>query len=180
MATTSPSQDTVKSVARKELMRSLTQVAGMLPVLIVICILFAFLTESFLTTNNLINVVRQASINIVLAAGMTFVILTGGIDLAVGSVLGMTAVLSLLFSLNPSLSWAADSDRTSKWNDRGRDDRCHRSLFWAASVYCHPGNVYGLARVPHICLPVARRSLITIFPSPGSAMAISALFPGSS
>jgi ribose transport system permease protein len=35
------------------------------------------------------------------------VILTGGIDLAVGSVLGMTAVLSLLFSLNPSLSWAA-------------------------------------------------------------------------
>ena len=101
-----PTQNTVSNVARKELMRSLIQVAGMLPVLLVICILFAFLTDSFLTTNNLINVVRQASINIVLAAGMTFVILTGGIDLAVGSVLGMTAVLSLLFSLNPSLSWA--------------------------------------------------------------------------
>jgi ribose transport system permease protein len=38
---------------------------------------------------------------------MTFVILTGGIDLAVGSVLGMTAVLALSFSLNPSLSGAA-------------------------------------------------------------------------
>ena len=108
MATLSPPQNTtVSAVARKEVMRSLIQVAGMLPVLIVICVLFAFLTESFLTTNNLINVVRQASINIVLAAGMTFVILTGGIDLAVGSVLGMTAVLSLLVSLNPSLSWAA-------------------------------------------------------------------------
>ena len=105
MANPPPSQNTLNTVARKELMRSLVQVAGMLPVLIVICILFAFLTESFLTTNNLINVVRQASINIVLASGMTFVILTGGIDLAVGSVLGMTAVLSLLFSLNPSLSW---------------------------------------------------------------------------
>ena len=107
MATTSPSQDAVKTVARQGAHAHITQVAGMLPVLIVICILFAFLTESFLTTNNLINVIRQASINIVLAAGMTFVILTGGIDLAVGSVLGMTAVLSLLFSLNPSLSWAA-------------------------------------------------------------------------
>ena len=105
MANPPSSQNTVNTVARKELMRSLVQVAGMLPVLIVICILFAFLTESFLTTNNLINVVRQASINIVLASGMTFVILTGGIDLAVGSVLGMTAVLSLLFSLNPALSW---------------------------------------------------------------------------
>ena len=107
MATTSPSQDAVKSVAHKELMRTITQVAGMLPVLRVILILFAFDPESFLTTNNLINVIRQASINIVLAAGMTFVILTGGIDLAVGSVLGMTAVLSLLFLPNPSLSWAA-------------------------------------------------------------------------
>ena len=72
MASPSSTQDTVNTVARKEVMRSIRQVAGMLPVLIVICILFAFLTESFLTTNNLINVVRQASINIVLAAGMTF------------------------------------------------------------------------------------------------------------
>jgi ribose transport system permease protein len=73
----------------------------------VICILFAVLTPNFLTQNNLVNVVRQASINIVLAAGMTFVILTGGIDLAVGSVLGFTAVISVVVSLNPGLSWAA-------------------------------------------------------------------------
>jgi ribose transport system permease protein len=79
----------------------------MLPVLIVICLLFAVLTPNFLTQNNLVNVVRQASINIVLAAGMTFVILTGGIDLAVGSVLGFTAVISVVVSLNPGLSWAA-------------------------------------------------------------------------
>ena len=92
---------------RKELARSLIELAGMLPVLIVICILFALLTPNFLTQNNIVNVVRQASINIVLAAGMTFVILTGGIDLAVGSVLGFTAVIAVAVSLQPALSWAA-------------------------------------------------------------------------
>jgi ribose transport system permease protein len=92
---------------RKDLRRSLIQVAGMLPVLILICILFAVLTPNFLTENNIINVVRQASINIVLAAGMTFVILTGGIDLSVGSVLGLTAVIAVVTSLLPGLSWAA-------------------------------------------------------------------------
>jgi ribose transport system permease protein len=92
---------------RKERTRSLIQLAGMLPVLIVICIFFAVLTPNFLTQNNMVNVVRQASINIVLAAGMTFVILTGGIDLAVGSVLGFTAVIAVVVSLIPALGWAA-------------------------------------------------------------------------
>jgi len=92
---------------RKEFIRSMIQMAGMVPVLVVICILFAFLTPNFLTQNNIVNVVRQASINIVLAAGMTFVILTGGIDLAVGSVLGFTAVIAVGVSLIPGLDWAA-------------------------------------------------------------------------
>src|SRR5437660_2427077 len=104
-ATTSPAA--LAATKRKELTRSLIELAGMLPVLIVICILFAFLTPNFLTQNNIVNVVRQASINIVLAAGMTFVILTGGIDLAVGSVLGLTAVIAVSVSLIPGLGWAA-------------------------------------------------------------------------
>ncbi|HEX3444742.1 MAG TPA: ribose ABC transporter permease, partial [Chthoniobacterales bacterium] len=97
----------VAAPKRKELKSSLIQLAGMLPVLILICILFAVLSPNFLTENNIINVVRQASINIVLAAGMTFVILTGGIDLAVGSVLGLTAVIAVVVSLVPGLGWAA-------------------------------------------------------------------------
>ncbi|MEA3164379.1 MAG: ribose transport system permease protein, partial [Verrucomicrobiota bacterium] len=92
---------------RKEFTRSMIELAGMLPVLIVICILFAVLTPNFLTQNNMVNVVRQASINIVLAAGMTFVILTGGIDLAVGSVLGFTAVIAVVVSVIPGLSGLA-------------------------------------------------------------------------
>ncbi len=83
------------------------QVAGILPILLLICILFTFLSPSFLTPGNLVNIARQASINIVLATGMTFVILTGGIDLSVGSILGVSAVITVLVSLLPALSWAA-------------------------------------------------------------------------
>jgi ribose transport system permease protein len=76
---------------------------GILPILVVIVILFAVLNSSFLRPNNLLNVLRQASINIVLAAGMTLVILTARIDLSVGSILAVTAVIGLLVSLNPAL-----------------------------------------------------------------------------
>lgn len=80
---------------------------GVLPMLLAVGLLFAILTPKFITATNLLNVSRQASINIVLAAGMTFVILTRGIDLAVGSVLGVTAVVAMQLSLLESWSWAA-------------------------------------------------------------------------
>ncbi|MFW9259458.1 ribose ABC transporter permease [Nostoc sp. KVJ20] len=86
---------------------TLLEVAGILPILVIICILFAFLSPNFLTGGNIINILRQSSINIVLATGMTFVILTGGIDLSVGSILAVSAVVALLVSLLPALSWAA-------------------------------------------------------------------------
>lgn len=75
--------DQSKAQKRKSA-NNLLQIAGILPILLLICILFTFLTPNFLTTGNVVNILRQASINIVLATGMTFVILTGGIDLSVG------------------------------------------------------------------------------------------------
>ncbi len=83
------------------------QVAGILPILVLICILFSALSPNFLTPGNIVNIFRQASVNIVLATGMTFVILTGGIDLSVGSILAVSAVASLIVSLIPGLGWAA-------------------------------------------------------------------------
>lgn len=53
----------------------------------------AIMNDRFLTVSNLLNVFRQSSINAVIACGMTFVILTGGIDLAVGSVLAISAAV---------------------------------------------------------------------------------------
>ena len=59
-------------------------------------------SDVFLTSQNIINILRQISINGILAIGMTFVILTGGIDLSVGSVVAITGVIvgSLLSGTN--------------------------------------------------------------------------------
>ncbi|QIR40990.1 ribose ABC transporter permease [Tolypothrix sp. PCC 7910] len=92
---------------QRQSLNNFLQVAGILPILILICILFALLTPNFATAGNAVNILRQASINIVLATGMTFVILTGGIDLSVGSILAVSAVVAVLVSLLPALGWAA-------------------------------------------------------------------------
>lgn len=52
------------------------------------------LSEYFLTWSNLINVLRQASLQFMMSAGMTIVVLTAGIDLSVGAVLGLSACIS--------------------------------------------------------------------------------------
>lgn len=72
-----------------------------------VAVVFALLSPKFLTAANLLNVARQASINVVLATGMTFVILTRGIDLAAGSVLGLTAVIAVQLSLAGDWAWSA-------------------------------------------------------------------------
>jgi ribose transport system permease protein len=74
---------------------------GMLPILVVLCIGFELLTDRFGSWQNLSIVAQQASINVVLAAGMTFVILTSGIDLSVGSILAASAMVALITSKIP-------------------------------------------------------------------------------
>ena len=90
--------------AKKMLMGDLMQTVGILPILILIVAVFGFIAPNFFTESNLLNITRQASINIVLAAGMTFIILTGGIDLSVGSILGTTAVAAMVVSLIPAFT----------------------------------------------------------------------------
>lgn len=65
-----------------------------LMVLLVTTIVISILEPRFLTTGNLMTILRQTSINAVIATGMTFVILVGGIDLSVGSVLGFTGAIA--------------------------------------------------------------------------------------
>lgn len=72
----------------------LFQKIGPLMGLGVIVIVLSFISEDFLTVTNIFNVLRQISINALLAFGMTFVILTGGIDLSVGSILALSGALS--------------------------------------------------------------------------------------
>jgi ribose transport system permease protein len=57
------------------------------------CLVLGSATRTFLTAENLANVLRQNAFPAIIAAGMTFVILTAGIDLSVGSVVGLSGVL---------------------------------------------------------------------------------------
>jgi ribose transport system permease protein len=65
--------------------------AGALAVLLVI---FGVFAPHFLSSDNLLNVTLQASITAIIAAGMTFVILTGGIDLSVGSIVALSGIIA--------------------------------------------------------------------------------------
>ena len=62
--------------------------------LIIFGVIVSILNPRFLSTANLLNILRQTSINAIIAAGMTFVILTGGIDLSVGSILAICGAVS--------------------------------------------------------------------------------------
>ena len=67
---------------------------GILAGLVILCVVLSFTTSSFATVTNLFNVVRQITINLFLACGMTFVILLAGIDLSVGSVIAVSGCIS--------------------------------------------------------------------------------------
>lgn len=66
---------------------------GTLVGLLALSALLWILTPHFLTISNLLNVMEQTSINAIIALGMTFVILSGGIDLSVGSLVAISGVL---------------------------------------------------------------------------------------
>jgi ribose transport system permease protein len=73
--------------------RALLQKLGPLIALLALVLGLAFAGPDFLTVGNLLNVMRQVSINAVIAFGMTLVILLGGIDLSVGSILAVSSVV---------------------------------------------------------------------------------------
>ena len=62
-------------------------------ILAIILIFASVISRNFLSLTNIFNVIRQVSVISILACGMTFVILTGGIDLSVGSILGLSGAL---------------------------------------------------------------------------------------
>lgn len=93
---------------------------GPLVGLLLLCIVLTFLSDSFFTLDNWLNILRQVSINALIAFGMTFVILTGGIDLSVGSVLalssafaaglmanGMNGVFAMMIGISAGLAMGA-------------------------------------------------------------------------
>lgn len=78
---------------------------GVLIGLVVLVVIFSFLSPVFLTTGNLTNILIQSGTNAIIAAGMTFVILSGHIDLSVGSLLAFASVLGTSLMKDGSSIW---------------------------------------------------------------------------
>lgn len=75
--------------------------------LLILSGLLSVLSPRFLTNSNLFNVLRQTSLNAIIAVGMTFVILTGGIDLSVGSILAFSSAVAANLAHNGASAMVA-------------------------------------------------------------------------
>ncbi len=73
--------------------------------LIIIFILLCIVSPVFFTTGNLTNVVEQTTVTALIAIGMTFVIITAGIDLSVGSTAAISGVIGVSLIVNQGVSW---------------------------------------------------------------------------
>ena len=93
-----------RTAAHRARVAAWAQRFGILIALILLCVVLSVVNEYFLSTRNILNVLRQTSINGILAIGMTFVILTRGIDLSVGSVVALTGVVSATFATTSSIA----------------------------------------------------------------------------
>jgi ribose transport system permease protein len=75
---------------------ALLRASGLIWVLVALCVAAALISPAFLNPFNLVNVMRQVALFGIVSVGMTFVILTAGIDLSIGSIVAVVAVVSAL------------------------------------------------------------------------------------
>ena len=80
-------QTSIKQITGKPIIKPLVA-------LLIMVLAMTFLSENFATSDNLFNVMRQVSVNLCISIGMTLVILTGGIDLSVGSILALSGAVA--------------------------------------------------------------------------------------
>src|SRR5215510_10889313 len=80
-------------INKKTFRQSLSKFQSLIA-LVILCLLISLLSDKFLTATNAWNVMRQISVNVCISVGMTFVILAGGIDLSVGSVLALCGAIA--------------------------------------------------------------------------------------
>lgn len=97
------------SLSRRQSTMTYVHQYGIIVAFFLLCVGLSLSSEYFLTPKNIINVLRQTSINGILAIGMTLVILARGIDLSVGSVLALSGIVaaSLATGETPQPAWVA-------------------------------------------------------------------------
>lgn len=90
-----------QQVKKKKLLgKNIMGELGALIALVLLCIVMSILTPNFLTGTNLLNILVQITVISIIAAGMTFVVITGGIDLSVGSTVALCGLLLGIFMVN--------------------------------------------------------------------------------
>ncbi len=72
----------------------------LLPIIVLLALAMTLLSDSFMSTQNMINLANRISINLIIAAGMTLLITSGGIDLSVGPTVGLSAMAAALYFQN--------------------------------------------------------------------------------
>jgi ribose/xylose/arabinose/galactoside ABC-type transport system permease subunit len=86
--------------AKKQNLVNFFKKTGIVWVFFALCTTLSFLSPAFITPANILNVVKQVSLNGILAIGMTYVIISKGIDLSVGSVVALSGVCAAFFAVN--------------------------------------------------------------------------------
>ena len=128
---------------------------GALLALALMSVLLSIVSEHFLTIDNLINVFRQSAVNSLLALGQLAVIITGGIDLSVGSILGFCCVLAAWMLKTRRSRMAGDSRHTGRRNGTGRDQRA--AVYQAAPASSLYPDARDDERCPRTCSGDLRR-----------------------
>src|SRR5580765_7593769 len=130
---------------------------GAVLALLAMCAILTVLSDHFLTFDNLMNVFRQSAVNTLLALGQLLVIVTAGIDLSVGSILGFACVVAALMLKAGAPAWL--------------------SILAAIAVGTALGSVNGLLltrlRLPHPFIPTLGMMNV----ARGLALVISGGFP---
>lgn len=110
MATTTPNNETAQNFLQGEGMQTLLKFLkdnGTLVALVILMLIFSFWDESFFTPRNLTNLARQTTIVGIIAVGMTLVIIINGIDLSVGSIVGLAAIVVTMLMQAGVNPWVA-------------------------------------------------------------------------
>ena len=97
----SEKKNTVKKLLNNPNFRSYS---GIILVIIVVCIFMTFRSPNFMTYNNIMNILRQIAVYGILACGMAFAMMTGGIDLTVGSTAGVSGAIVAKLMVESSVS----------------------------------------------------------------------------
>ena len=116
--------------------------AGIGIALLVLIAIFSATAPHFMDESNVTNILTQITINLIMATGMTFVILIGGIDLSVGSVMALCAMVAGLV-LKSRIASGSRRDRGCRaderrcWDDLRLHQRICLQLLERPIVYCH-------------------------------------------